>query len=114
MKGGILPDNYDDTLTDWQQDPDYLIKTYTDMTDEQKKLYAEWLETRPASIQEACRKTPPYMDYTLTTTGKRARVHSIDEDSNGVITFTITTYNNAFGLVRVFGIKPEELEPIIV
>lgn len=92
--------------------PDYLIKTYEDMSDWQKAEYAKWVETRPPHIQAACKTHPPYLDYTLTTTGKRARLFSIDEDMEKEVTFTVITHNNAFGLVKVFGIKPEQLIPI--
>lgn len=94
-------------------DPDYLIKTYSDMTEQQKAEYAVWLATRPQHIREACEKTPPYIDYTLTTTGKRARIYSVDEDMEKNVTFTILTHNSQLGLVKVFGIKPAELVPII-
>ena len=78
-------------------------------SDEQKKAWDEWVATRPAVIQEMCKRFPPNRLYRLKTSNQRVTLYSYSED--GTLTVNVTgEYNAVMFERRVFGIKSDDLE----
>lgn len=72
-----------------------------------EKIWNEWIQSRPKTIQELCKKVPPDRLYRLQQ-GSRVTIHSYDED--GTVTVNVCCAHNFLFFERqVFGINPDEL-----
>lgn len=78
-------------------------------TKEQKRLWKEWVASRPAVIKELCLKFPPDRLYLLKSSNHRVILYSYAEN-NTLTVDVLGKYNLVFFERRVFGIPPEDLE----
>ena len=79
------------------------------MTDEEKKVWDEWVSSRPDIIKNLCIKFPPNLLFKMKDTGHRVTVYSYSDDNTMTVNVT-GKYNVLTFDRRVFGIKPEDLE----
>lgn len=76
---------------------------------EQEEAWREWVETRPTTIQDLCRRLSPDRLYLLKTSGHRVTLYSFSED--GTVTVNVSGEYNALAFDRqVFGVSPDDLE----
>jgi hypothetical protein len=69
--------------------------------------WAEWVSTRPACVQELCRRLPPNRLYRYN--GYRVTLYSYSEDNT--VTVDISGEFNCVIFERhVFGVSPDDLE----
>lgn len=71
--------------------------------------WEDWVATRPAAVQELCRKLPPDRLYMNKPTQQRGTIYSYSEDGTVTVNFT-GEHNLLMFDKQVFGIKPEDLE----
>lgn len=73
-----------------------------------EKGWNSWVATRPATVQEMCRKLPPDRLYRMNSTGHKVTLHSYSED--GTVTVDVSPDFNqvCFGR-RVFGVAVDDL-----
>lgn len=68
-----------------------------------------WVSTRPAAVQDLCKRLPPDRLYLLKTSNRRVTLYSYSED--GTVTVNVTgEYNMVTFSRQVFGINPDDLE----
>lgn len=86
------------------------------MSKSKEQLWEEWVATRPSTIQELCRKFPPFRMYIMKNTGHMVSIVSYDEHKEGEHTLTVYVGKKDNSSVlfsrRVFGVKPENLVEI--
>jgi hypothetical protein len=96
------------------------VAQWFDPTPENIANYAKWCADRPREVREVCKQFVPWELYKLKDTGHRVIVHAISQhkDENGDPTGKISLVVDVLGKFnflamerRVFGIKPEQLEP---
>jgi len=69
-----------------------------------------WVDSRPPIIKELARRFPPWELFRLKSSGHRVFAYSYAED--GTLTVVVSGKFNAVLLERrVFGIRPDDLEP---
>ena len=77
--------------------------------DEQKRLWSEWLETRPQIIRDMAERIKPNVLYRLKSSGHR--VFPVSYNENGTVTVAVTgEFNRVFFERHVFGISQDDLE----
>lgn len=70
----------------------------------------EWVESRPDKVRGILHKIKPWELYRMKSTGQRVIFYSVIE--NGTITVIVSgKYNLTLHDSRVFGIRPNDLEP---
>jgi hypothetical protein len=94
-------------------------KNMNDWTEEQKKMWAEWLAERPENVRKVAEAFPPNRKYRLKdqdpTLGNYYIPQQYDEQKDGSVTMTCAKFNDELpflGGYGVFGMKPESLEAI--
>lgn len=107
-------------------------------SEEQKKLWHEWLEARPERVRAVAQRFDPWTVYRLASTGQRAQFlgcdvgvlncrqsacsdacrlpagHPGEHDPDGRITVRVYVEHPGLGEIsgrQVFGIDPDELAP---
>ena len=79
----------------------------------QRKLWNQWIEERPASIQEVARRFDPWTLYRLKTTGQRVYILSFSEPGEDGKVRCRVGVSGEFNLVTferdVTGIDPDDL-----
>ncbi len=81
--------------------------------------YQEWIDSRPPRVRKVAEKLAPWQLYRLKSSGHTVSLHSYDEpeDESQPVTLKVTVlrqYNPDVLFDRtVFGIAPEDLEPIL-
>lgn len=87
---------------------------WVEPTEEEQASYRAWVETRPAHIKAVAERFEPWNLYRLKTNKQRVYVLSFSDQADGTVTMTVAV-TGQFNLLafdrRVFGIKPEDLEP---
>lgn len=74
--------------------------------------YIAWVESRPEVIRKMIARFPPDVVYLLKSSGHRVWIYSYSEDETLTVS-VLKRYNPRIVFERnVFGIKPEDLEPI--
>jgi hypothetical protein len=96
-----------------------LLKNMNDWTEEQKKVWVEWLAERPDNVRKVAEAFPPNRKYRLRgqdpALGNYYIPQQYDEHEDGSVTMTCAKLNDEFPLLGgygVFGMKPEGLEAI--
>ena len=87
---------------------------WDDPTDEQRKMYAEFLSERPEHVRAVAARFDPWTMYRLTTTGQRCRVIGFHETEEDGVTVYLYAENPVLGEVtgrNVFGIDPPTVVP---
>ena len=83
-------------------------------TDDQR-VWEEWLASRPAHVRQVAEQFPPWELFLLKSSGHRVVPHSFQENKETkAVTMTLDVlgeFNVLFYERRVFGVKPEDLEP---
>ena len=83
---------------------------WIEWTDDQREAWAEWDASRPPVIQDMIARFPYDELYRLKSSGHRVTLYSYSED--GTMTVNVTGEFNFVAFDRrVFGIKPDDLEP---
>ena len=89
----------------------------TEISNEAKKEFEEWLDGRPDVIQKMAVSLKPWFRYRLKPTGQHCSLYSYFED--GTVTITVDGHDtealdmvNKVMPVNVFGISPDDLEII--
>jgi hypothetical protein len=79
--------------------------------------FNEWLKDRPEIIKLMAEKLKPWLRYRLKTTGQHCNLYSYSED--GTVTVTVNGHDseilnhmNELIEVNVFGVSPDDLEPL--
>jgi len=74
-----------------------------------KKVWDEWVKTRPEIVQDLCERFPPDRLYRINGDGHRVTIHSYSED--GTMTVNVSgEYNSVIFERQVFGIKPDDIK----
>jgi hypothetical protein len=82
---------------------------WIEWSEEQKKVWDEWVNSRPDVVKELCLKFPADRLYRIKDSGDRGTIHSYDED--GTMTLIIDgTYSQVIFPKNVFGLNPEDIE----
>ncbi len=91
----------------------------SEWSEEQKKVWSQWLSERPENVRKVAEAFPPNRRYRLKTQGTDIGTyyvpHQYDEHEDGSVTMTCAKFNDIMPLLGgygVFGMKPEELEMI--
>ncbi len=89
------------------------MSDYTPEQQEGIKEFWEWVETRPAIIQEMCRDKPQFKKYMLKQTGQIVWIYSYSENRTVTVNIYPEDQGDNFLMVvprQVFGINPDDLE----
>jgi len=74
-----------------------------------KKIWEEWVESRPVEIQKLCRKFPPDRLYKIKNSNHKVTIISYNE--SGSMNVDVSGEYNLIVFERqVFGIEPDNLE----
>jgi hypothetical protein len=88
------------------------MSRHTEPTDEQRRLWQEWLNDRPPHVKAVAEKFDPWTLYKMTSTGQRVFVVAFDEQDDDKVTVTVGV-SGQFNFVtherNVFGIDPNDL-----
>lgn len=83
--------------------------------EEEKKLFYEWLKTRPESVQKVAERIVPWKKYINTKEPRELEnyyiLYSYGVQPDGTVTITCEKHNDKhpFGGYNVFGMNPDDL-----
>lgn len=81
-------------------------------TKEQLAAWEEWLADRPPVIQDLARRFPPWAWFRLKDEPARLYVyHAVAFFEDGTLRMAKYSVATGEGIIQVFGIKPDDLEP---
>lgn len=87
------------------------MRPITEMDEETRLEWEQWLAERPNSVKALATKLPPWFLYELTTTGQKVQIQAYAEDGT-VRVLVLERWNGPMLFERsVFGIDPETLKP---
>lgn len=91
----------DKSIEHWIKDPEH------------RKATQEWLAERPAAVQEAIAKAPPWIPcYGMKDSEGHYQIHSYDENAGQPVTLKLVHGSDSTAPgVAVFGISPDDMIP---
>ncbi len=82
---------------------------WIEWTEEQRKMWDEWVASRPPIVRDICLKYPFDRLYRIKASGNRGTIYSVSED--GTLTLIVDgTYCRVLFAKNVFGLHPEDIE----
>lgn len=81
-----------------------------ELTAEQEAGWIAWVEERPPSIRDLCRRFRTDTLYRLKTTGQRGLIYSVSEDRTVTMYFPVEFNPLSFFGMQVFCLNPDDIE----